>query len=53
MDCCKLRIIQLVTKKKLKDEDREHENELWGVSELAIKNLVSHHNNFVEDNEQH
>ena len=50
LDCCELRIIQLVAKKELKDKDWEHQDELWSVSELAVQDLVSHHNDFVEDN---
>jgi hypothetical protein len=51
MNCSELWIVQFVAKHQLKDEDWEHENELRRVSELSVENLVSHDDNFVQNDE--
>ena len=50
---CHLWVKKLVAKKEFKDKDGEHQDELWSVSKLTIEDLVSHHNNLVEDYQKH
>lgn len=53
LNCSKLRVVELVAQQQLKDEDREHQYELRSVSELAIEDLVTHHDNLVQDDQEH
>jgi len=38
---------QLITKNQLQNENREHEDKLWGVREFTIKELISKDNDLV------